>query len=35
MMIAAVAEVHGCIVVTDNVKDFAGIEIFNPLRNAG
>lgn len=35
MMIAALAEVHGCIVVTDNVKDFAGIEIFNPLRNAG
>ncbi|MGQ3028141.1 MAG: type II toxin-antitoxin system VapC family toxin [Ferrovibrionaceae bacterium] len=32
MIIAAVAEVHGCIVVTDNMKDFRGIETLNPLR---
>ena len=31
-MIAAIAEANGCIVVTDNEKDFAGIEIVNPLR---
>jgi predicted nucleic acid-binding protein len=33
MIIAAVAEVHDCVVVTDNEKDFPGIEIVNPLRN--
>jgi predicted nucleic acid-binding protein len=32
-IIAAVAEVHDCVVVTDNEKDFPGIEIVNPLRN--
>jgi toxin FitB len=32
MIIAAVAEVHDCVVVTDNEKDFAGIETLNPLR---
>ena len=32
MMIAAVAEANGCIVVTDNERDFEGIEIINPLR---
>jgi toxin FitB len=31
-IIAAVAETNGCIVVTDNEKDFAGVEIINPLR---
>ena len=31
-IIAAVAEVNDCIVVTDNEKDFAGIEFVNPLR---
>lgn len=31
-IIAAVAEANGCVVVTDNEKDFADIEIFNPLR---
>lgn len=31
-IIAAVAEANDCIVVTDNEKDFAGVEIFNPLR---
>ena len=33
-IIAAIAEANDCIVVTDNEKDFAGIEIVNPLRNA-
>lgn len=33
-IIAAVAEANDCIVVTDNEKDFAGIEILNPLRQA-
>ncbi|WP_246148934.1 PIN domain-containing protein [Skermanella pratensis] len=31
-IIAAVAEANGCVVVTDNEKDFDGIEIVNPLR---
>jgi predicted nucleic acid-binding protein len=31
-IIASVAEAHGCTVVTDNEKDFAGVEIVNPLR---
>lgn len=35
MIIAATAQVNGCTVVTDNEKDFAGIEIVNPLRAAG
>jgi predicted nucleic acid-binding protein len=34
MIIAAVAEAHGCTVVTDNEKDFADIQIVNPLRGA-
>lgn len=34
MMIAAVAEANGCIAVTDNEKDFEGMEIVNPLRGA-
>jgi predicted nucleic acid-binding protein len=33
MIIAAVAEANDCIVVTDNEKDFSGIEIINPLRD--
>jgi predicted nucleic acid-binding protein len=33
-IIAAVAEVHDCMIVTDNEKDFDGIEVFNPLRGA-
>jgi predicted nucleic acid-binding protein len=33
-IIAAVAEANGCIVVTDNEKDFAGIETINPFRGA-
>jgi toxin FitB len=31
-IIAATAEANGCIVVTDNVQDFAGVETVNPLR---
>jgi predicted nucleic acid-binding protein len=34
-IIAAVAEAHGCTVVTDNEKDFAGVKFFNPLRASG
>ena len=33
MIIAAVAEVNGCVVVTDNERDFAGIKVINPLRD--
>jgi len=33
-IIAAVAEANGCVVVTDNEKDFEGIEVVNPLRGA-
>jgi predicted nucleic acid-binding protein len=33
-IIAAVAEAHGCTVVTDNEKHFADIEIINPLRGS-
>ena len=32
MIIAAVAEANDCVVVTDNEKDFAGVEIVNPIR---
>jgi predicted nucleic acid-binding protein len=32
MIIAAVAESHGCTIVTDNEKHFAGISTINPLR---
>jgi predicted nucleic acid-binding protein len=34
MIIAAVAEANDCVVVTDNERDFAGLEIVNPLRTA-
>ena len=33
-IIAAIAEVNECIIVTNNEKDFIGVETFNPLRNA-
>ena len=33
-IIAAVAEAHGCTVVTDNEKDFVDIQVINPLRGA-
>jgi len=31
-IIAAIAEANDCIVVTDNERDFEGIEIVNPPR---
>ncbi len=31
-IIAAVAEANGCMVVTDNEKDLAGVEFINPFR---
>ncbi|MGX7002840.1 PIN domain-containing protein [Caballeronia sp. KNU42] len=31
-IIAAVAEANQCVVVTDNERDFPGIETFNPIR---
>jgi predicted nucleic acid-binding protein len=32
MIIAAVAECNGCMVVTDNERDFAGLAFINPMR---
>jgi predicted nucleic acid-binding protein len=32
MIITAVAEANGCLVVTDNEKDFTGLKFVNPLR---
>lgn len=32
-MIAAVAEANGCVVVTDNERDFVGIPLINPMRD--
>jgi predicted nucleic acid-binding protein len=32
MIIAAIAEANGCVVVTDNQKHFAGAKTLNPLR---
>lgn len=32
-IIAAVAEANGCIVVTDNEKDFFDIDVVNPIRD--
>jgi predicted nucleic acid-binding protein len=32
MIIAACAEANGCVVVTDNEKDFTGLKFVNPLR---
>ena len=34
MIIAAVAEANECVLVTANEKDFAGLQIVNPLRSA-
>src|SRR5258708_23781962 len=31
-IVAAVAEANGCVVVTNNEKDFADVEFINPLR---
>ena len=33
MIIAATAMANGCVIVTDNEKDFAGLNILNPLRS--
>ena len=35
MIIASVAGANDCIVVTDNEKDFAGLDFVNPLRPVG
>src|SRR6266567_3947539 len=32
MIIAAIAEANGCVVVTANEKDFTGVKFVNPLR---
>jgi predicted nucleic acid-binding protein len=32
MIVAAIAEANDCVVVTDNEKDFAGLDIINPMR---
>ncbi len=32
MIIAAIAEANGCVVVTDNEKHFNGLKFINPLR---
>lgn len=32
MMLAAIAEANGCILVTDNEKHFAGLRFINPMR---
>lgn len=34
MIVAAVANANNCVVVTDNEKDFAGLQFVNPLRGA-
>ena len=34
MIIAAVADANECVVVTENEKDFAGIQIVNPMRQS-
>jgi toxin FitB len=33
-IIAAIAKANDCVVVTDNERDFEGVEIINPLRVA-
>jgi len=35
IIIAATALANGCVIVTDNEKDFAGLNVLNPLRPAG
>jgi predicted nucleic acid-binding protein len=34
MIIAAIAAANGCVVVTDNERDFADLQILNPIRGA-
>jgi hypothetical protein len=33
MIIASIADANGCVVVTANAKDFAGIEVLNPMND--
>jgi len=33
MILAAVSEVNNCIIVTDNERDFRGLQIINPLQH--
>jgi predicted nucleic acid-binding protein len=33
-IIAAIAKANDCVVVTDNEKDFEGVEFINPMRTA-
>ena len=35
MIIASVAGANDCVIVTNNERDFAGLEIFNPMRGEG
>jgi predicted nucleic acid-binding protein len=35
MIVAAIAGVNDRVVVTDNARDFADIELINPVRGAG
>ncbi len=35
MIIAAIAAVHACRIVTDNERHFAGLDVINPLRPQG
>ncbi|GEL65676.1 PIN domain-containing protein [Kozakia baliensis] len=32
MIIAAIGKSNDCVVVTDNVRDFSGIDVINPIR---
>ncbi|MGQ7791534.1 type II toxin-antitoxin system VapC family toxin [Faunimonas sp. B44] len=34
MIIAAVAGANECVLVTDNERDFAGLQVLNPIRGA-
>lgn len=34
MIVAAVAAANACVVVTDNERDFAGLQVVNPMRGA-
>jgi toxin FitB len=34
-MLAAIAQVHGLLLVTDNERDFEGLPFLNPVRNGG
>ena len=34
MIIAAIAGANDCVVVTDNEKDFAGVQFINPMRQS-